>query len=254
MSEAVPGPTAEEGLAGEVLHAPLAPPRVGFPWRWLGVLLALGLLLGPALPRVSARAAVEVHFARFQLLHTLPGWPGSIDPWGQRWRRSCVGVGPDAGRVFSACGGAWGGPPGLLPCGHRAGRYSFGPNGEDEQGAGDDLLPRESLPAWLLAWIHSLPCAALAWALVLRRARQAPGRELGWGELGWALAVGLPPAALCWTFVGWASGAETWEDLFRHTSGLLGWQTSLTLTVSGLVFLAAWGLSRPRRAPEDAAT
>ena len=157
-----------------------------------------------------------------------------------------MGVGPDEGRLFHRCDGHWAGTPGILRCGHRLGYFR-------SRRHGGEMVVWGSFPPWLLIWVHWLTCAAVAWVLVLRAARRAEGRELGWGELGWALAVGLPPAALCWAFVGWASGAPTWEDLFRHTSGLLGWQTSLTLTVSGLVFLAAWGLSRPRRAADDAA-
>ena len=64
------GPSPEPDLACEA-RADASPRPAGLPWRWLGVLLALGLLLGPVLPRLWPRADAELEFARYQLCTAL---------------------------------------------------------------------------------------------------------------------------------------------------------------------------------------
>lgn len=216
-----------------------------FPALRVGVLLLLGLWLGPLLPAWSPSFAVEISEARRELFAALPGRPFHKDPWGEWPRWGCL----KAGEVVPDCPIV--SEPGGLLCEHPWGNYSSGPNEVDEGGRGDDLAPRRPLPAWALAPIHWLPFLALAWLAVLGAARRARDRELGPRELGWALLVGLPPGALAWEIAAWGSGAETWKRLFGANGGIFHWQVSLALSISGIVFLGAWALSRPLGLSEE---
>jgi hypothetical protein len=136
-------------------------------------------------------------------------------------------------------------------------RYSCGPNGLDEKGLGDDLKlrPLEEFSApWIaclfLLWcLPGLLCAA-GWVLVVRVARRAHDRSLGWRELGWALVTGGPLAAFAAGYGWWGSDNRAWRDLMAGQGGLVGWRLSLTGSVVAALFVAGWALSRPPRRAE----
>lgn len=137
-------------------------------------------------------------------------------------------------------------------------RYSSGPNGLDEGGLGDDLTlrPIESFnPLWFgfLFCLWCLPsglCLAM-WLLVLRAARRARDRSLGWRELGWAALTGGPLAAFAAGYTWWGSNNWTWKKLLTGQSGLLGWRLSMTGSVVVALFVAGYLLSRPSRRSEE---
>jgi len=137
-------------------------------------------------------------------------------------------------------------------------RYSVGPNGLDENTQGDDLKLRrfeEFASPWIafLFFLWALPFALYAsvWLLVLRAARNATERSLGWRELGWAALTGGPLALFAAGYAWWGSDNRAWRDLLAgQGGGLLGWRLSLTGSVVAALFVGGWALSRPPRRPE----
>lgn len=147
-------------------------------------LLVAGVSTLPLLRAATPRLAVEadllhdesidgrrIFFAGWAIPPRWPlGWEdGQVDPWGQRWRDDCI----------------W--SRGEL---RHHGRFSSGPNGVDEQGGGDDVLPWGGVPygrtpppatVWhhVVGWSREgfLGCALVAAAgfLVIRSRRARDG-------------------------------------------------------------------------------
>ncbi len=218
-------------LAGEIdVPLPGSGPRLR---KLLSLLVCAALAIQFLPPYVAPRLAVERSQVASEVYRHLNTW--GRDPWGNSWR--------------------W-----EISRSHRGRhvQYSAGANGRDEGGGGDDLVLRE-LDEFAVPWVAflfllwSLPFAlcACAWLLILRAARRAEERSLGWRELGWAALTGGPLALFAAAYAWWGSDHRTWRDLSAgQGGGLLGWRLSLTGSVVAALFVAGWALSRPPRRRE----
>ena len=221
----------DSSLSSEGREAPA--PRGLFSTRRLisviGCAAAIQFLPAYAAPRL----AVERSQVSSEVYRRVNTW--GRDPWGNSWRWRLPNPPPDDYK-----------------------QYSTGPNGRDEGGAGHDLLLRglnEFASPWIaflfLLWTLPFGLCVVAWLLVLRAARRAEERSLGWRELSWAALTGGPLAAFAAGYAWWGSDHRTWRDLLAgQGGGLLGWRLSLTGSVVAALFLGGWALSRPPRRSE----
>jgi hypothetical protein len=213
----------------------MSEPSPSSPWRRAAFVIVTGLALQFLPLYLAPSLAVQRAWIVDQEVYRRLATRGS-DPWGNSWRR-----GPPPGESG----------PDYIVYGYP---YSCGPNGLAEEGKGDDLYVDDEFSSpWtaVLVGVWFLPFALylLAWGLVLRLARRAEDRALGWRELGWAGLTGGPAAAFALGYAWWGSDNAAWQDLLATQQGgsLLGWRASLVGGVVGALFVAGWALSRPPR-------
>ena len=228
---------APEGgpLPNEATEAPAIDRLLARSRRTVSVLLCLAFAIQFLPAYVAPRLAVERSQVASEVYHRLNTW--GKDPWGNSWR--------------------WH-PSARNRHGDFDVRYSCGPNGQDEEGAGDDLFLREIdefATPWIaflfLLWVLPFLLSVCVWLLVLRAARRARERSLGWRELGWAALTGGPLALFAAGYAWWGSDNLAWRDLLAgQGGGLVGWRLSLTGSVVAALFVGGWALSRPPRRPE----
>ncbi len=199
---AAPRPELERLAALERRLAGSLPRR---PWLihglWtLGVVgLALAVLLPGALRAIAPSLAVEGRFLRVfedvfaEAEGALEGAPP--DPWGRPWRaarRATIALAPEEIERGVPHLAVEEDPWTSLVL------YSTGPDGLDQTGAGDDVIPAlrmDRLEVVLAAWLREVALALaflpMGWALGASLPRQRPAGEL-------AVIAGMAaPAALC---------------------------------------------------------